>query len=181
MAIGAVTAEVQVTESQLRVDTEDNAAETTIEGKEVTDLPLGQRNFVQLLQLQPGVNAGIGAIPRGPTNVSGGNNQVQFSVQGQAHTANGFFFDGVDFLNHDTNLILGAYPSIDAIAQVNLLRAGYGAQYSGDGAAIVNLVSKAGTNAFHGTAYFFLRNQNLNANTWFNNFAGIARQPFRYN
>jgi carboxypeptidase family protein/TonB-dependent receptor-like protein len=181
MHVGVVTAQVEVTEDQLVVDTEDNAAETTIEGKEVTDLPLGQRNFVQLLQLQPGVNAGIGTIPRGPTNVSGGNNQVTFSVQGQAHTANGFFFDGVDFLNHDTNLILGAYPSIDAIAQVNLLRAGYGAQYSGNGAAIVNLVSRTGTNQLHGTAYFFLRNQNLNANPYFNNLAGIARQPFRYN
>ncbi len=181
MRVGAVTAEVEVTEDQMTVDTEDNAAETTIEGKEVTDLPLGQRNFVQLLQLQPGVNAGLGTIPRGPTNVSGGNNQVTFSVQGQAHTANGFFFDGVDFLNHDTNLILGAYPSIDGIGQVNLLRAGYGAQYSGNGAAIVNLVSRGGTNAFHGTAYFFLRNQNLNANPYFNNLAGIPRQPFRYN
>ena len=179
--VGAATAEVTVSETAVAPDLENAAADTLIDSNQVTELPLGERNFVQLLQLQPGVNAGTGTIPRGPTTITGTNNQVVFSVQGQSDVTNGFFFDGVDFLNHDTNLLLGAYPSVHAIDQVDLLRAGYGAQFGGSGAGLINLVSKAGTSKFHGSAYFFFRNQDLNANTYFNDLAGLAKTSFRYN
>lgn len=179
--LGAATAEVTVTANQLAPNLENNAAQTLIEGKEVTDLPLDQRNFLEFLSLQPGVNGGEGTMARGTISISGQNNQAKFSVNGQGHGANGYFFDGADFLNHDENTLLGAYPSIDAIQQVNLLRDAYGAQYGGNGAAIVNLVSKSGTSQFHGTAYFFFRNQRLQANGYFNDRAGLPKQPFRYN
>jgi hypothetical protein len=179
--LGAATAEVTVTANQLAPNLENNAAQTLIEGKEVTDLPLDQRNFLEFLSLQPGVNGGEGTMPRGTISISGQNNQAKFSVNGQGHGANGYFFDGADFLNHDENTLLGAYPSIDAIQQVNLLRDAYGAQYGGNGAAIVHLVSKSGTSRFHGTAYFFFRNQRLQANGYFNDLARLPKLPFRYN
>ena len=178
---GSVTTKVAVRAARLAPDLEDAAASTLIPQKAVTELPLNQRNFLQFLSLQPGVNAGTGTISRGPVGITGGNNDVTFSVNGQGHGANGFFLDGADFVNHDEDTILGMYPSVDALQEVNLLRDNYGAQYGGNGAAIVNLVTKSGTTQFHGSAYLFFRNQLLNANGYFPNKAGLARIPFRYN
>ncbi len=181
LRVGSVTTKVSVTGASVAPTLEDASASTLIPQKEVTELPLNQRNFLQFLSLQPGVNAGTGTISRGPVGVTGGNNDITFSVNGQAHGSNGFFLDGADFLNHDEDTILGMYPSVDALQEVNLLRDNYGAQYGGNGAAIVNLVTKSGTTQFHGSAYLFFRNQLLNANGYFPNKAGLARTPFRYN
>ena len=181
LKVGSVTSQVSVSTAVTGPDVEDSAQSTLIEKKEVTELPLNQRNFLQFLSLQPGVNGGTGTITRGPLGVAGGNNDIGFSVNGQPHTSNGYYLDGADFLSHDEDSMLGMYPSVDALQETNLLRDNYGAQYGGQGAAIVNLVTKAGTEQFHGDAYFFFRNQLLNANGYFNDLGGLARIPFRYN
>lgn len=181
LKVGTVTQQVSVSTAETGPDVEDSAQSTLIGKKEVTELPLNQRNFLQFLSLQPGVNGGTGTISRGPLGVAGGNNDVSFSVNGQAHDANGFYLDGADFISHDEDTMLGMYPSVDALQETNLLRDNYGAQYGGQGGAIVNMISKSGTSQFHGDAYFFFRNQLMNANGYFNNRTGLVRTPFRYN
>ncbi len=181
LQVGSVSSQVSVSAAVTGPDVEDSAESTLIEKKEVTELPLNQRNFLQFLSLQPGVNGGTGTISRGPLSVAGGNNDISFSVNGLPQNANGYYLDGADFINHDEDTMLGMYPSVDALQETNLLRDNYGAQYGGEGAAIVNLVSKSGTSQFHGDTYFFFRNQLMNANGYFNNQDGVARVPFRYN
>jgi hypothetical protein len=181
LKVGLVSSQVSVSTASTGLDVEDSAQSTLIERKEVTELPLDQGNFVQFISLQPGVNGGTGTITRGPLGVAGGNNPMSISVNGQGTTSNGYYLDGADFLNHDADNTLAMFPSVDALQELNLLRDNYGAQYGGAGGAIFNLVSKSGTSSFHGSAYYFLENQLLNANGYFNNLAGNARVPFRYN
>jgi hypothetical protein len=181
LRVGSVTSQITVSNVVSGPDVEDSAQATLIEQKEVTELPLNQRNFVQFISLQPGVNGGTDTITRGPLGVAGGNNDMSISVNGQANNENGYYLDGADFNEHDDNDLLGMFPSVDGLQEIHLLRDNYGAQYGGEGSAIFNLVTKSGTNQFHGDAYFYFRNQLLNANGYFNNLAGIARVPFRYN
>lgn len=182
LEVGSVSSQVTVSNGPgIGLDLEDSAQSTLVEQKEVTELPINQRNFVQFIALQPGVNGGTGTITRGPLAVAGGNNDMSISVNGQGNSSNGYYLDGADFLNHDEDTMLGMFPSVDSLQQINLLRNNYGAQYGGEGAAIFNLVSKGGSSSFHGSAYYYFQNQLLNANGYFNNLAGNARIPFRYN
>ncbi len=80
------------------------------------------------------------------------------------------------------NLTLLAYPSVDAIAEVQTLRGSYEAEYGRNASGVINVVTRSGTNSFHGGAYEFFRNDILNANNYFNkNTALVARPPLRYN
>lgn len=181
LKVGSVTSQVSVSTGTTALDVEDPALSTLVEQKEVTELPMNQRNFVQFISLQPGVNGGTGTITRGPLGVAGGNNPMSISVNGQGHTSNGYYLDGADFINHDEDDIVGMFPSLDSLQEVNLLRNNYGAQYGGEGAAVFNLVSRGGSSSFHGDAFYYFQNQLLNANGYFNNLVGNARIPFRYN
>lgn len=181
LKVGSVTSEVSVSTAAPVLDVEDSALSTLVEQKEVTELPMNQRNFVQFISLQPGVNGGTGTITRGPLAVAGGNNPMSISVNGQGHASNGYYLDGADFINHDEDDIVGMFPSLDSLQEVNLLRNNYGAQYGGEGAAVFNLISKGGSSSFHGDAFYYFQNQLLNANGYFNNLVGNARIPFRYN
>jgi hypothetical protein len=181
LKVGSTSTEVSVTAAPVTLNLEDAAQSTTIATEQVTELPTNQHNFVQFISLQPGVDGGTDTMSRGPLNTSGNYNTVTISVNGGSSKQNGYFLDGADFLNHDGNNMLGMYPATDALEEVNLLRNNFGAQYGGSGAAIFNMVSKSGTSNFHGNAYYYLRNQLMNANGYFNNQAGNPRQTFRYN
>ena len=181
LKVGSVTTQVAVSTAVTGLDVEDSAQSTLIAKQEVTELPLNQRNFVQFISLQPGVNGGTGTITRGPLAVAGGNNPMSISVNGQGHASNGYYLDGADFINHDEDDIVAMFPSLDSLQEVNLLRNNYGAQYGGEGAAVFNLISKGGTSSIHGDAFYYFQNQLLNGNGYFNNLVGNARIPFRYN
>lgn len=183
LKVGSVNTEVSVSASVVSLDLQDAAQSTTIAQREVTELPTNQHNFVQFIALQPGVQGGTGTMTRGPLGVAGGNNTMSISVNGGGANSNGYFLDGADFINHDGNNILAMYPSTDALEEINLLRNNFGAQYGGGGSAIFNMVTKSGTSSFHGSAYYYMRNQLLNANGYFNNQTTPKnpRVPFRYN
>ena len=89
--------------------------------------------------------------------------------------------DGADNVDRGSNLTLLTTPSVDAIAEFKVLRNHYSAEYGRNAAGQVSVITKSGTSQFHGVAYEFLRNDALNANTFFNNLGGIKRSPLRYN
>ncbi len=179
---GKSTQTVQVTASALAPQLDTAAAGTLINGTQMRQLSLSSRNFQQLLSLQPGITGDVpGTIDRGVISSGGGTNQADFQVNGQRVSQNGYFLDGVDILNHGGSQQVGIFPSIDAVQEMSLLRNSYGAQYGGEGSAIITMETKAGTTAFHGGAYEFFRSQVLNANNYLNNLAGITRPGIRYN
>jgi hypothetical protein len=181
LALGSITQEVDVTAAQLAVQLDSAAAGTLIDQKETTQLPLSSRNFLQLMQIQPGISTNVpGPDSRGNITTTGAVNTQNFSVNGSATSANGFFLDGADILKRAGQQPV-TFPGIDFIEEINLQRANYGAQFGGPGAAFVSVQTKAGTAQFHGGAFEYYEDKVFNANNYFSNLAGTPRPGARQN
>ena len=176
LALGQVSEEVTVTAATIPVQVSSGAQNTTITGTQIRELQLNNRNFEQLVALQPGVSSTLpDQIQFGITNTD------SVSVNGARTSANNWTVDGADINDSGSNLTLLNVPSVDALSEFTLERSTYDAQYGRSGGGQVNVVTKSGTTNFHGDAYEFFRNDVLNANEAFNKGAGHARPPFRYN
>jgi hypothetical protein len=181
MRAGEVSETVTVTADMLMPELQSAAAGTLISGTQARELSLSSRNYQQLLTLQPGVTSTVpGTIDRGIISPTGGANAANFSVNGQRVSQNGYFLDGVDMVGHGASQQSQFFPSLDSIQELSLLRNTFGAQYGGEGSAIINMTTKQGTTTFHGGAYGFFRSQIFNANNYFNNLNHIARPSTRY-
>jgi len=153
-----------------------------VEQRQVVNLPLSTRNYTQILALSPGVNANVsnaGAL---------GRNSLEISAQGGRLSDNNIEVNGADANNvFTTNLSDGgggqgvAVPAPDTIQEYKVQTALYDASTGRNGGANVNVVTKSGTNAFHGNVYYFLRNEKLNANEFFRNSAGLPKARLRQN
>src|SRR6202008_3393023 len=139
-------------------------------------------NFVGLTQLSPGVSAAQGANFVGK-GLDGG---VNFSVNGNPYNYNLFLVDGVNNNDVGSGRTILVYPSVDTIAEFNMLTNSYGPEYGQATGAIISITTKSGTNQFHGGAFYAGRNNALNANDWFSNFnktgqAELRRNDYGYN
>lgn len=179
LKLGQATQHVTVVANPLAPQIQNAAASTLISGKQVRSLSLEDRNFEELLSLQPGVTGSTSG--RGIISAGGQTNSADFSVDGQRADRNGYFLDGQDILNHGGSQQVAVTPSIAAIQELTLVRNSFGAQYGGEGSAIVTIVSRSGTDHYHGGAFYFLRSQVLDANDYFANLAGIPKPGLRYN
>ena len=176
LEVGAVAQEVTVRASTIPIQTSSAAQNTTITGTQIRELQLNNRNFEQLLALQPGVANNL------PDQVAFGiTNTDSISVNGARNSANNWTVDGSDVNDSGSNQTLLNVPSVDALSEFTVERSTYDAQYGRSGGGQVNVVTKSGTRDFHGDAYEFFRNNVLDANEWFNKRAGGVRPPFRYN
>ena len=182
MKVGDVSSEVSVEANGLQVDTESPAAAGLINGTQVRELSLNNRNYEQLVALMPGVSTGVSdQIYVGVSNPSGQSNQINFSINGNRPTQNNWTIDGADNVDRGANLTLLNYPSIDSIEEFKVLRGEYSPEFGRSSGGEINVVTRSGNSTFHGSAYEFFRNNDLNANNFFNNRNGIARPPLRYN
>jgi len=183
LAVGRESEVVTVTADQVQLNLEDATSAGLINATQINELVLNTRNYEQLVNLQPGVAFG-GASDQlyvGPTNPTGGSNQVNFSVNGGRNTSNNWTIDGADNVDRGANLTLLTFPSVDAIAEFKTLRGQYSAEFGRSASGQINVITKSGTNALHGSAYEFIRNDVGNANGYFNNLNKVARQKYRYN
>jgi Carboxypeptidase regulatory-like domain len=163
LLLGNTSEQVTVEANAIQVQTDSAQLGEVIVGKQVTELPLNGRNFVQLTQLQPGVSAapsydGVGK------GLKGG---VDFAVNGNSMANNLFLVDGANNNDVGSNRTILIYPSIESIQEFKMLRNSYGAEYGQASGAVINIVTKSGTNDWHGGVYFFGRNDALNAYDWF--------------
>ena len=174
MVIGEVTETIEVAAIAAAIDTETAAVGHTVSQKQVTQLPLNGRSFLQLLFL------GNGAVEtRGEQSTMRRDAGGAISINGARPTSNNFLLDGTS--NTDTALGTPAVIlSVDAIQEFKEQTATYSAEY-GFSANQVNIVSKTGTNELHGTVFHFLRNDALDASTFFNNLSGTEKNPLRQN
>ncbi|MBV9085395.1 MAG: TonB-dependent receptor plug domain-containing protein, partial [Acidobacteriaceae bacterium] len=173
---GQVTENVTVNETTTPVQTSSAAQAGTITGTQVRELELNNRNFEQLVTLQPGVTSGL------PDIVGFGiSNTSSVAVNGARTGANNWTVDGADVNDSGSNLTLLNVPSVDAIQEFTLQRSTYDAQYGRSGGGQILVATKSGTSEFHGDAYEFVRNDYFNANDFFANSAGTPRAPERYN
>jgi Carboxypeptidase regulatory-like domain/TonB-dependent Receptor Plug Domain len=176
LEVGQIAQEVTVSATTVPVETSSPAQEGTITGNQIRELQLNNRNFEQLLTLEPGVASSL------PDQVGFGlENTTSVSVNGARSSANNWTVDGTDINDSGSNSTLLNVPSVDALQEFTLERSTYDAQFGRSGGAQVNVATKSGTNQFHGDAYEFFRNNVLDANEYFNKGAGNPRPPFRYN
>ena len=187
---GSVSETVTVTSGQMQVDTQSAVASNVINGDQVRELSLNNRNWAQLILLSPGVSSNLqDQIYVGTTNPNGVSNALQIAVNGVRPNSNTYTVDGADTTDRGANLTVQTYPSVDAIKEFSLLRSLYPAESGRSSGGQVNVITKSGTSEFHGDLYEFWRNNVLNANAYLTNRdkpLGVdangksKRAPFRY-
>jgi len=183
LVVGSTQETVTVTADQVQLNLQDATSQGLINSTQLSQLVLITRNYETLMTLQPGVAYGGGTddLTRGPAGLSGSSSVVNFSVNGGRNTSNGWTIDGADNLDRGANLTLYTYPSPDAIAEFKTLRGQYSAQFGRNASGQIDVVTKSGSNAIHGSAYEFLRNDYFDANGYANNYLGTHISPYRYN
>ncbi|MBL8290184.1 MAG: TonB-dependent receptor [Bryobacterales bacterium] len=179
LEIGAVTQEVSVQAAAALLQTENASLGDVVETRQILTLPLNGRSFLQLASLTPGVNTG------GATNGNG------ISMNGGRGDFNGLVMDGTsNYSRFEGAAVIS--PNVDAIQEFRVQTAIPSAEFGFAGNGQINLVTKSGTNAYHGTAYWFLRNRQLDARNFFepagppaafkrNQFGGTIGGPIRRN
>ncbi len=179
---GTAAQTVNVQASPLEINLGSAQLAGLIDGTQIRQLSLNNRNYEQLIALQPGVVYGGGdQLYIGLSNPSGETNVVSFSIDGQRNSGNNWTLDGADNVDRGTNLTLLTYPSVDAIAEFKTLRGTYSAEYGRSASGQINVITRSGTSGLHGSAYEFFRNDVLNANSYLNNLGHQKRPALRYN
>lgn len=175
MEVGSATESITVESTTGTVETINPTLGSTVSERTVQDMPLNGRNALDLALLQPGVSPADN-----PANGSGGTGGLQFSVGGGRSDSNTFVLDGG--LNNDLLDNGVVYnPNPDSIQEFRVLTSNFTAEYGRSAGGIITEVTKSGTNAFHGSAYDFLRNTALDANNFFSNLNGDPRQTLHRN
>jgi len=182
LAVGTAQQTVTVNSNSEMLQTENSALGQTTDTTTVTSLPLTSRNFTEILQLNPGVASSL------PNAASLGKGTVDVNVNGARVSDNGYQLDGQDALNLQVQGSAGilaesgvSIPNPDAIAEFRVQTGVYDASYGRSAGGNVDLVTKSGTNQFHGAIFEFLRNTDLNANDFFRNSTGQSRPVLRQN
>jgi Carboxypeptidase regulatory-like domain len=169
LQVGSTSEQVTVAASEVQVQTDNAALGEVVTGEQVRELPLNGRSFVQLTQLQPGVSAADNFSANNKGLLAG----VDFSVNGNATTNNLFLVDGANNNDVGSNRTILIYPSIEAISEFKMLRNSYGPEYGQASGAVINIVTRSGSNQWHGDVLYFGRNDALNAEEWFAHAAGV--------
>jgi Carboxypeptidase regulatory-like domain len=177
LRVGTESQTVTVEDSPVAVDTESSSQAGTISGMQLRELELVNRNFQQLVTLQPGV---VNLLSDQP-GFGGLNSTSSISVNGARTTANNWSVDGADINDSGSNSTLLNIPSVDAIQEFTLERSSYDASFGRSGGGQVLVATRSGSNAFHGAVYEFVRTANTDANSYFNNLNGLPRAPDHYN
>jgi hypothetical protein len=175
---------IVVTEDASQVETTDTQLGQVLGTKKVTEIPLNGRSYTDLFALQVGVTpittsgagnstsgGGFGTVPAG-----GETNTGQFSINGQREDANGFSLNGAN-VQEGIGQQAGIIPNLDSIAEFRILTTNADAEYGNYSGGLINVVTKSGGNAFHGSTFEFLRNTALDAKNYFSS----KRSTFQQN
>ena len=162
MSVGAVTETVSVEADASMVETKDSAIAQVMEQRKIVDLPLNGRNLTQLLTLVGGGSTAPAGDLTGSKNIQGSNGSGTFSLAGGQANGVNYLLDGGDNNDSFSNVNL-PIPFPDAVQEFSVQTNAMQAQFGLHPGGVVNVVTKSGTNAFHGDLFEFLRNYDLNA------------------
>src|SRR5450759_1892332 len=170
LQVGSMSDVVTVEASALSVELGTAASANTIDGTQVRELSIATRNYEQLVALMPGVvSVATDELYIGNSAPAGTAATMPFYINGNRNSANNWTVDGADNVDRGSNLTLMTFPSIDAIAEFKVERSLYTADAGRAGGGQISVVTKSGTNQFHGGVYEFLRNDAFAANNFSNN------------
>lgn len=183
LVVSSSQQEIVVSADAPILQTQDDALGRVVNGTAIEQLPLATRNFTQILALSPGTNVALNdatALGRGTTNIS---------ADGARTGSNAFYIDGVDAVNiHVNSASNNAFasngvvvPSPESIQEFKVQTGLFDATGGRSGGANVDLVTRSGTQKFHGSVFEFFRNDDLNANLYFFNQVGTKRPELKQN
>ncbi len=155
---------VTVTDAAPIINTENPTTGVTITAAQATELPLQARNFSKLTTLVAG---SVATAPNNSNSVGRPTYNSGFFVNGNREQTNNYTLDGVD-INDAIDNYINYNPNVDAIAELHIISGNATAEYGNANGGQVVMVTKSGTNQFHGNAFWFLENTNLDANSWTN-------------
>src|SRR5450755_3848965 len=170
MQIGKASEVVEVTGEAAAVNTEDSKLATTVSSTQINNLPLNGRNVFDLMQLSSG------AVNVQGVDMENGHNTV---VNGLREDFNGFLINGVSNKGLSGGVV--NVPIEDTVEEFQQLQLNMSAQYGNSAGGTVNLVTKSGTNAWHGSGWEYIRNNALDANEFFLNQSGVAKPALHFN
>jgi hypothetical protein len=187
LQVEGTSSEITVSASAENVDTQPEKISThlgeVVPAKQVEAIPLNGRSYTDLLAIQPGVSPVTTLTPTsvimagvtGTINPSGDANPGNVSIDGQRESANGFMVDGTDVQEH-MNGGTSVIPNLDSIDEFRVLTNNFDPEYGNYNGGMINVITKSGSNAFHGDAFEFLRNTSLDAKNFFDTTRGAFRQ-----
>jgi len=182
LEVGTVQQEVNVSANAVQVETESTQLGDVIDSKKMLSLPLNGRSYLDLLGLQAGVVPVTSGSMQQDRPVSGGysTNAGNLSVNGQRETANAFLVNGGD-VSEGRNLGAGLIPNLDSIEEFRLITNSFDAEYGKFSGAVMNAITKSGTNGVHGDVFEYLRNEKFDAHNYFDaSRAELRRNQFGY-
>ncbi len=169
LSVGSVNETIEVVGAAPLIESDSSAIGQVVEKKAIEDLPLNGRNFVQLATLGPGV-VGVGFGAKGtimsgtrPDDLRPGS---ELFANGNREGSNNFLIDGIDN-NERLTLAIALRPSVEAVQEFKIQTNLFAADQGRNAGATINVLTKSGSNQFHGSAYDFLRNDNLDAKNYF--------------
>jgi hypothetical protein len=182
LEVGSVAETVSVTDNALHVETASTQLGEVITGRQMTAVPLNGRSYTDLLSLQAGVVPqttitsttvqDVGATVLSPSGID---NPGTISVNGQREFANFFSVNGSD-AEEDVNAGTAILPNLDSIAEFRIITSNFDAEYGEFSGGQISVITKSGTNQFHGNVFDFLRNTALDARNYFSPTRGAFRQ-----
>src|SRR5882724_3251526 len=180
LEVGTVQEEVKVEANAVQVETDSTQLGDVIDSKKMLSLPLNGRSYIDLLGLQAGVVPVTSGTMQQDRPVSGILSSGNLSVNGQRETSNAFLVNGGD-VSEGRNLGAGLIPNLDSIEEFRLITNSFDAEYGKFSGAVMNAITKSGTNGFHGDAFEFLRNDKFDARNYFDpTKAELRRNQFGY-
>ncbi len=185
LEIGAISDVVEVSDMPPLIQTDTSSLGSVITNAEVEALPLSGRNVNNMLSLVAGVVAQGGTYGNAVSNQAAGarTNAIgygNYAIGGGFGNQSSFYVDGVS-TNGPANNLTTFIPSQDTVQEFKVVTNNVSAEYGNYAGGVVNITTKSGGNAFHGSAYEYLRNKVLNANDYFNNKNGLPRAPLVQN
>jgi hypothetical protein len=171
LQVGSSSETVSVTSAAPLLETSTAEMGSVIDNRSIVNLPLNQRNPYALVFLAPGVNGGVTAQY----------NSENISINGGRPGSSEILVDGIPSSPPLVNPIQGfaVFPSVDAVQEFKVQTNSYSAEFGRTGSGIINLIYKSGTNAYHGSAFEFLRNSDLDSNSFFSNLHGTPLANFK--
>ncbi len=175
LEVGAVTETIEVSAQAALLQTDSVERSATITGKQIENIEVNGRNPLDMTKLIPGVVDTTNFQVGGP----GGIGSIQ--VNGNRGSANMLTINGIENLDTGSNGSQNVTVSMDSTQEFKILTGVYQAEYGRNAGAQISVVTKTGTDQFHGSGYWYHRHDDLNANSWLNNAKGLPRSLFRYN
>ncbi|MBS1799802.1 MAG: TonB-dependent receptor [Acidobacteria bacterium] len=164
LKVGSLNENVEVTTAAPIIDTENPTTGDAITATMATELPVQARNFANLTTLVAGA---VAPDPTAHNMVGRSGYNGGFFINGNREQSNNYTLDGMD-INESIDNYIGYSPNVDAIGEMHIISGNATAEYGNANGGQVVMVTKSGTNQFHGNAFWFLQNTNLNANSWAN-------------